>query len=203
MINLGIQISDVNMDTLWIVVGSLLAVLIVFLIVAGFYIVMLLRKVNIIAQKVDYLVEDITYKAEALTPTVDIVNKVSNYAIAIDATANKSAIEFLKVIRNNRSSLIKLMQNILSSFNTIWEKQNSKSKTKDFEEESFEVNEDDTKETTSTSDETIHTKDVKDGEPKKQTSTSSNKKTNTKKSTKSKIKLDDETLDLEISKEKE
>ncbi len=144
MLNIGIQLNDVNMDTLWIVVGSLLAVLIVFLIVAGFYIVMLLRKANIIAQKVDYLVEDLTYKAEALTPTVDIVNKVSNYAIAIDATANKSAIEFLKIIRNNRSSLIKLMQNILSSFNTIWEKQSSKSKSKakDFEEESFEVKDD-------------------------------------------------------------
>ncbi len=150
------------MDIVWIVVGSLLAVLILVLIVAVFYTVILLRKANIIAQKVDYLIEDITYKAEALTPTIDIINKVSNYAIAVDATANRSAVEFLKMIRNNRSSIIKLMQNILSSFNTIWEKQHTKSKEKDFEEESFEVNEDGPKkETKSTSSSTKAKKDPK------------------------------------------
>ena len=122
------------MNIIWIIVGSLLVVFILALIIISIYIIFLLRKTNIIAQKIDYLIEDITYKAEALTPTVDVVNKFSNYAIAADATANKSAIDFLKILRNNQSSILKLTQNILSSFNSIWDKQTSKDASKKMED---------------------------------------------------------------------
>ncbi len=131
------------METIWIVVASLLAVFLFILIIVGVYLLIILRKANIIAQKVDYLVEDLTYKVEALTPTVDVINKVSNYALALDATLNKSTLQFFKILKNNQSSLIKLFHNVLSSFNTIWENRTSKKSKTNPKESSVSLDEED------------------------------------------------------------
>ncbi len=140
-----------NKDALIIILSFLGVIALIALIVIFIVVILFVRRMNIIAQKVDYLVEDITYKVEALTPTVDLINKVSNYAITADVIANKSVLNIYKMLKNNQTSLIKLFQSILSQFNSIWDKKqtaknNKKSQDKEFEEEIIIIKED--KETT-------------------------------------------------------
>jgi len=115
-----------SLTVILIFLGIVAFIALIFILV---FVIFLIRRLNIIAQKVDYLVEDITYKVEALTPTVDIINKFSNYAITADVITNKSVKEFYKLLKNNQTSLLKLFQNILSQFNKVWEsKKTDKSK---------------------------------------------------------------------------
>jgi len=108
-----------NSETLIIILSFLGIVAFIALIFILIFVIFLIRRLNIIAQKVDYLVEDITYKVEALTPTVDIINKVSNYAISADVITNRSIANFYKILKNNQTSLLKLFQSILSQFNNF------------------------------------------------------------------------------------
>ncbi len=110
------------MSTMWIILGSLLIFLVLLLIIAFVYIIFILRKANIIVQKVDYLVEDVSYKMEALTPTVELVNKVSNYGLAADAIANKSLKNFIKVFLNNKSSFLVLFQKFTDILSKTWDR---------------------------------------------------------------------------------
>ena len=120
-----------NSETLIIILSFLGIVAFIALIFILIFVIFLIRRLNIIAQKVDYLVEDITYKVEALTPTVDIINKVSNYAISADVITNRSIANFYKILKNNQTSLLKLFQSILSQFNNFWEaKKTDKNKNK-------------------------------------------------------------------------
>ncbi|MDR3163834.1 MAG: hypothetical protein LBT77_02075 [Mycoplasmataceae bacterium] len=73
--------------TVIIVVGCI--VLFVALI-ALFYMIVAYRRITIVAKKLDYLIEDISYKTELLTPVVDNLVKLSNRNDLVDAfIANK------------------------------------------------------------------------------------------------------------------
>ncbi len=66
------------------------------------YLIMMMRRSNIILKKVDYLVEDITYKAESLSVSVDAITRVSNYLLMFDATSKKHIGSLVKLISENR-----------------------------------------------------------------------------------------------------
>ncbi|MDR0985545.1 MAG: hypothetical protein LBL60_01195 [Mycoplasmataceae bacterium] len=67
---------DKNGITILIVVGCVVVFLLLFLII---YMIVAFRKIGIVAKKMDYLVEDLTYKSEMLTPVVEAMIKLSHY----------------------------------------------------------------------------------------------------------------------------
>lgn len=67
------------------------------------YLIILLRRSNIVAKKIDYLVEDVTYKAESLNIFVEAVNKTSGYLLAFDVISKRSLNSLLKILRENKN----------------------------------------------------------------------------------------------------
>ena len=67
-----------------------------------FYLLLLLRQLTITSKKVDYLIEDITYKSEMLNSTVETVVKVSNYIDAFEAVAKKNTKAAFRLASRNR-----------------------------------------------------------------------------------------------------
>jgi hypothetical protein len=63
-------------------------------------------------KKVDYLVEDLTYKSEALSVSVDAVNKVSNYVLAADTFTKKGFSSLLKLFTQNKNFFYELIDKI-------------------------------------------------------------------------------------------
>ncbi len=100
--------------------GALLALLIVLivlsiiLLIVALYAVASVRRKSIVLKKIDYLVEDITYKSESLNVTVETLNKISNYALSLDAVSKngfKSTIKFISENRNYIYSILEKMRN--------------------------------------------------------------------------------------------
>ena len=72
------------MTNLQIALLSISIAAIAILIILLIYIIFLVRRANIVFKKVDYLIEDITYKAESLNVAVDAINKIANYTLTLD-----------------------------------------------------------------------------------------------------------------------
>lgn len=83
-----------------LIVGIILLSL---LVIATLYGIAGLRRKNIVLKKVDYFIEDITYKSESLNVTVETLNKISNYALSLDAVSEKGFKSAIKVISENRN----------------------------------------------------------------------------------------------------
>ena len=80
---------------------------------AAVYLIASLRRRNVVLKKVDYLIEDITYKSESLNVTVETINKISNYVLSMDAitqTGFKSAAKLVSENKNYIYSIIKKLQ---------------------------------------------------------------------------------------------
>ena len=96
---------------LTLLIISIIAV--VFLIVALFYVIASFRRRSITMKKVDYLVEDITYKSEMLTSTVETVSKISNYIDAFEVVTRKNIKSATKLYFRNKDDIEKVLQRIL------------------------------------------------------------------------------------------
>lgn len=98
--------------------GSLLALLIIGIIllvllsIASLYLITSLRRRTVVLKKVDYLIEDITYKSESLNVTVETVNKISNYLLSLDAVSEKGFKSMLKLISENRNYIYSITEKI-------------------------------------------------------------------------------------------
>ncbi len=95
--------------------GLLLALLIILiilgliLILVALYGVAAMRRRTVVLKKVDYLVEDITYKSESLNVTVETLNKVSNYALSMDALSKNGLKATVKLISENRNYIYSIL----------------------------------------------------------------------------------------------
>ncbi len=89
----------------WLLV--LIGILVSLGIVLVLYLIYVFRKMAITVKKVDYLVEDITYKLETLSPTIDSLLKLSTYVDVIDVAIKRNSGTIEKVIKNNRDNIDK------------------------------------------------------------------------------------------------
>ncbi len=87
-----------------IIVLTIMAILISLLCVYG---AIVLRRFLIVMKKVDYLVEDITYKSETLSPILDSLLKVSSYVDVMDDIIKNNAEQIKKVTNDNKVALNK------------------------------------------------------------------------------------------------
>jgi len=106
------EVTDISKGTVLalIIIGVILVLL---LSVAAVYLIASLRRRNVVLKKLDYLIEDITYKSESLNVTVETINKISNYILSLDAvtkTGFKSAIKLISENKNYIYGIIKKLQ---------------------------------------------------------------------------------------------
>lgn len=83
----------------------LLSIMAVALTLAALYGLWLLRKMLIVSKKLDYLVEDITYKSEMLSPLIDSLLKLASYIDVMEIIVKQNSEDFKRVIDNNRPSI--------------------------------------------------------------------------------------------------
>lgn len=83
----------------------LLSIMAVALTIAALYGLWLLRKMLIVSKKLDYLVEDITYKSEMLSPLIDSLLKLASYIDVMEIIVKQNSEDFKHVIDNNRPSI--------------------------------------------------------------------------------------------------
>lgn len=81
-------------------------------IIAFLYMILAFRKITIVSKKVDYLVEDLTYKSEKLNSVVEAVVKLSNYVNVVEAVVKKNSDTIAKFIKNNAEHIKKHEQNL-------------------------------------------------------------------------------------------
>ncbi len=72
------------------------------------YMIIAYRKISIVAKKIDYLVEDITYKSELITPLVDSMVKIGNYLDLFEGIFEQKSEQLIKYANNNKESIYKL-----------------------------------------------------------------------------------------------
>lgn len=71
------------------------------------YLFFVFRKIAVASKKIDYLIEDITYKSEVLSPMIDSILKLSSYIDVLDIVFKKKSSEISKVIDNNSENIKK------------------------------------------------------------------------------------------------
>ena len=81
-------------------------------IIAILYITLAFRRRAITMKKIDYLVEDITYKSEMLNSTVETISKISNYVDAFELVARKNMKSATKIISRNKEDIYKIANRI-------------------------------------------------------------------------------------------
>ncbi len=89
-------------------------VLLLLLVIAALYGIAGLRRRNVVLKKVDYLIEDITYKSESLNVTVESLNKISNYAMSLDAVSKNGLKSSIKLISENRNYIYSILEKMRS-----------------------------------------------------------------------------------------
>ena len=81
-------------------------------IIAIFYISASFRRRTIALKKIDYLIEDITYKSEMLNSTVETISKISNYVDAFELVSRKNMKSATKIISRNKDDIYKILNRI-------------------------------------------------------------------------------------------
>lgn len=72
-------------------------------IVAFIYIIFAFRRISIVFKKIDYLVEDLTYKSEKLNNVVDVVIKLSGYVDVVEGIIKRNSDVVSKFIKNQKN----------------------------------------------------------------------------------------------------
>lgn len=99
----------------------LISVLVCVAIVVCIYLIITYRKIHIVAKKLDYLVEDITYKSEQLTSVVDSLVKIGEFIDVIDSILKKKTQEVIKQTSGSKESIYQVakeIKEIISKKNT-------------------------------------------------------------------------------------
>ncbi len=115
--------------------GALLALLIILIIlglillIVALYAVAAMRRRTVVLKKVDYLVEDLTYKSESLNVSVETLNKISNYALSLDAVSQNSLKSAIKLISENRNYIYSILDKMRKDVEAREEKDNESKKT--------------------------------------------------------------------------
>lgn len=86
----------------------LIGILVCLAIIVCLYMIIAYRKVGIVSKKIDYLVEDLTYKSELLTPVIDSVVKIGSYIDLFEGIFQQKSESLLKYASNNKESIYKL-----------------------------------------------------------------------------------------------
>jgi len=96
--------------TTTLIIVSIIAISIAM--VALVYITIAARRRAITMKKVDYLVEDITFKSESLSSTIETISKMANYIDAFETVARKNIKSATKLINRNKDDLYKIADRI-------------------------------------------------------------------------------------------
>lgn len=81
-------------------------------VVALLYVISSSRRKAIFMKKADYLIEDITYKSETLTSTVDTIAKMSNYIDVFEVVVRKNMKSAARVASRNKDDIYKILNRI-------------------------------------------------------------------------------------------
>lgn len=76
-------------------------------IVVCLYTLVLFRRMSIVSKKLDFLIEDLTYKSENIGPFIDALLKVSTYVDVLDVVIKNNIDGIKKVVQNNSSNIKK------------------------------------------------------------------------------------------------
>lgn len=96
----------------YLVIGC--TILVCIAILTSIYMIFAFRKFHIVCKKVDYLVEDLTYKIELLSPTVDSIVKVSNLIDILNSVLHEKSHTIMKYVSGNQEAIDKAAQEIKS-----------------------------------------------------------------------------------------
>lgn len=108
MINQALTLTIEN--SLWLLI--LIGILVVLSIIATLYKIIAYRRMSVVSKKIDYLVEDLIYKSEYLTPSVEAIVKLSNYVDLIEGVVKKNSDSLLKYVNNNKDSVLKISKQL-------------------------------------------------------------------------------------------
>lgn len=95
---------------IWLLV--LVAILVVVGIIGAAYKIITYRKIHVVAKKIDYLVEDIIYKVEFLTPSIEAISKVSSYIDLFEGIVKKNSESLMNYVVNNKESVFKFSKQL-------------------------------------------------------------------------------------------
>lgn len=84
-------------------------------ILAFVYMIITFRKINIVAKKIDYFVEDATYKSEKLNVTVDAIVKLSNYVDVFELLVKQNAQSLVDYLAKNKENIEKFEKSVNES----------------------------------------------------------------------------------------
>lgn len=115
-------------DLTWLYV--LIGVLVAFLIVLTIYGIFAFRKMGIVFKKIDYFVEDLTYKSEMLNSTTETISKISNYFDLFEGIVKQNVKSLSRYIDNNKESIMKITSELKTLVDKKPNAEAKKSKTK-------------------------------------------------------------------------
>lgn len=95
----------------------ILAITACLIIVATLYGIILIRRSLIVMKKIDYLVEDLTYKSEILSPTIDSLLKLSSYVNVMEDVIKRNALTIKNITKNNAPAIKKYINQLEKALN--------------------------------------------------------------------------------------
>ncbi len=84
----------------------------ILLIFAILYAITAFRRMGITYKKVDYLIEDLTYKSEMLNATVETISKTANYLDAFEVVAKGNVKSAIKLVSRNRDTIYSVAERL-------------------------------------------------------------------------------------------
>ncbi len=105
-----------------LIILSIIAIVIIIL--AAIYSINSFRRMSIAYKKLDYLIEDLTYKSEMLNTTVETITKMSNYLDSFEVVAHKNVKAGVKLVARNKD----LFYDLAERARTLATEQAAKSK---------------------------------------------------------------------------
>ncbi len=87
-------------------------VLIVLGLVLLVYMIVAFRRMGISAKKLDYLIEDLSYKSEKMAPVVDSLVKLLGYADLLDDAMKTKGIKILNGFLEDKEDLTKVIEQL-------------------------------------------------------------------------------------------
>ena len=97
----------------------LIAVICVLGIFALVYFIAVMRRMLIVSKKVDYLIEDFTYKAEMLNPAIETISRLSGYVDAFEIVTKRNISSTVKYLSKNRDVIYKMTDKIRDFANNM------------------------------------------------------------------------------------
>ncbi|NQX84046.1 MAG: hypothetical protein HRS57_02515 [Mycoplasmataceae bacterium] len=89
-------------ETTILVISILGSIALVFLLIFIMYLIIASRRASITLKKIDYLVEDLTYKSQMLNSSVELTNKVTKYLDGLDSVFKGGIKSTIKILIGNK-----------------------------------------------------------------------------------------------------